>query len=47
VYLDPILNPSKKYIIQIEMELKSGNNNNYFLAGIAKNEGKDNCYAYS
>jgi len=45
VYLDPILNPLQKYILQIELELKPGNINNYFFAGIVKDEGKDNDYA--
>ena len=47
VYLDPILNPLRKYILQIELELKPGNSNNYFFAGIVKDEGKDNGYAHS
>ena len=47
MYLDPILNPLLKYIFQIELELKPGNSNNYFYAGIVKDEGKDNDSAYS
>jgi len=47
VYLDPILNTSKKYILQIEVELKQGNINNEFLFGLVKDEGKDNDYAYN
>jgi len=46
MYLDPILNPLKKYIIQIELELKPGNSSNYFFAGIVKDESKDNGHAY-
>jgi len=45
VYLDPILNPSKKSILEIEFETKPGNFFNFFLAGIVKDEGKDNDYA--
>ena len=44
--MDPILNPSRKYILQIEFEMKPGNSSNYFFAGIAKDEGKDNGYAF-
>ena len=47
MYLDPILNPQKKYILQIELELKPGNSHNDFFAGIVKDEGKDADYAYS
>ena len=46
MYLDPFLNPSRKYIIQIELELKPGNSNIFFVFGIVKDEGKDNCYAW-
>jgi len=45
VFLDPILNPSRKYILQIELERKPENSANFFLAGIVKDEGKDNVYA--
>ena len=45
MYLDPILDPSRKYILQIELEMKSGNSSNYFLFGIVKDEGKDKGYA--
>jgi len=44
--MDPILNPSRKYILQIELELKLGNSNNNFFAGIVKDEGKDNGWAW-
>ena len=47
MYLDPILNPSKKYILQIELELKPEHSFNYFLAGIVKDEGRDKDYAYN
>ena len=45
--MDPILNPLKKYILHIEVEMKPGNNNNLFLFGLVKNEGKDNNEAFS
>ena len=47
MFLDPILDPSRKYILQIELELKQGNNFYYFFAGIVKDEGKDNGHAYN
>ena len=44
--MDPILDLLQKYILQVEVEMKPGNSNNYFFFGLVKDEGKDSSYAY-
>ena len=45
MFLDPVLNPSNKYILHIELEAKSKNMNNYFSFGLVKDEGTNKGYA--
>jgi len=46
VFIDPILNPLKKYILHIELETKPGNQSAINF-GLMKDEGKDNGCGYS
>ena len=46
VFIDPILNPLKKYIFNIELEQKQGNKDNIFFFGLVKDSRKDSNSAF-